>query len=293
MCGFASPLSVLHTFSHRAHTCLPVDFLASVLLASADKHPPLLSEMQVHAYERWNPQLRYKYDPCGPIYITIGDGGNVEGVSRLPSALTALLQELAVACRGCRLIVRPPPCCCADLQGLRGLSAAAGSLQQDAPAGGQQRQGAHVRQRAGLHPWEPAAVLPHYAATHLCLQVRAEQGLHLCLGWNPPTVTYSPRRTSGACCMVLDGGAARHAWPRREPSFGHGVLEIKSPYEADWTWCAAHTDPLIAHPLCRDEQMLNAVLGLAQVPQPGQLAGDQGCCDSVPQRLLSWPEQQV
>ena len=37
----------------------------------------------VHAYERWDPQLRYTYQACGPIHITIGDGGNVEGVRLL------------------------------------------------------------------------------------------------------------------------------------------------------------------------------------------------------------------
>ena len=35
---------------------------------------------QVHAYERWDPQLNYTYNECGPVHITIGDGGNVEGV---------------------------------------------------------------------------------------------------------------------------------------------------------------------------------------------------------------------
>lgn len=33
---------------------------------------------QVHAYERINRLYKYKYDPCGPVYITVGDGGNHE-----------------------------------------------------------------------------------------------------------------------------------------------------------------------------------------------------------------------
>ncbi|XP_010440539.1 PREDICTED: purple acid phosphatase 23-like isoform X1 [Camelina sativa] len=34
----------------------------------------------VHAYERMNRIYNYTLDPCGPVYITIGDGGNIEKV---------------------------------------------------------------------------------------------------------------------------------------------------------------------------------------------------------------------
>ncbi|PIN15542.1 Purple acid phosphatase [Handroanthus impetiginosus] len=34
----------------------------------------------VHAYERINRVYNYTLDPCGPVYITIGDGGNIEKV---------------------------------------------------------------------------------------------------------------------------------------------------------------------------------------------------------------------
>ncbi|KAH9612788.1 hypothetical protein KSS87_013642 [Heliosperma pusillum] len=34
----------------------------------------------VHAYERMNRVYNYTLNPCGPIYITIGDGGNIEKV---------------------------------------------------------------------------------------------------------------------------------------------------------------------------------------------------------------------
>lgn len=33
----------------------------------------------VHAYERSRPAYNFKADPCGMVYITIGDGGNYEG----------------------------------------------------------------------------------------------------------------------------------------------------------------------------------------------------------------------
>lgn len=34
----------------------------------------------VHAYERMNRVYNYTLDPCGPVYINIGDGGNIEKV---------------------------------------------------------------------------------------------------------------------------------------------------------------------------------------------------------------------
>ncbi|XP_040382827.1 purple acid phosphatase 23 isoform X1 [Oryza brachyantha] len=34
----------------------------------------------VHAYERMNRVFNYALDPCGPVYITIGDGGNIEKI---------------------------------------------------------------------------------------------------------------------------------------------------------------------------------------------------------------------
>ncbi|KAJ7549714.1 hypothetical protein O6H91_04G020100 [Diphasiastrum complanatum] len=35
----------------------------------------------VHAYERSNRVYNYEYDPCGPVHITIGDGGNREAMA--------------------------------------------------------------------------------------------------------------------------------------------------------------------------------------------------------------------
>ncbi|KAF2284517.1 hypothetical protein GH714_026020 [Hevea brasiliensis] len=34
--------------------------------------------LPVHAYERSNRVCNHKLDPCGPVYITVGDGGNLE-----------------------------------------------------------------------------------------------------------------------------------------------------------------------------------------------------------------------
>ena len=36
----------------------------------------------VHAYERTHPMYNYAKDSCGPVYLTMGDGGNVEGPYR-------------------------------------------------------------------------------------------------------------------------------------------------------------------------------------------------------------------
>ncbi|CAM6035913.1 unnamed protein product [Sphagnum compactum] len=35
----------------------------------------------VHAYERMNRIYNYNYDPCAPVYITVGDGGNHENLA--------------------------------------------------------------------------------------------------------------------------------------------------------------------------------------------------------------------
>ena len=40
----------------------------------------LLCAWQVHAYERMNRVYNYNLDPCGPVYVTIGDGGNIEQI---------------------------------------------------------------------------------------------------------------------------------------------------------------------------------------------------------------------
>jgi hypothetical protein len=46
----------------------------------------------VHAYERTNRQYKYVNDPCGTVHITIGDGGNIEGVSHCLQASDCMKQ---------------------------------------------------------------------------------------------------------------------------------------------------------------------------------------------------------
>lgn len=50
----------------------------------------------VHAYERFTRVYDNKEDPCGPIYITIGDGGNREGLAMMfenPSPSISMFRE--------------------------------------------------------------------------------------------------------------------------------------------------------------------------------------------------------
>lgn len=50
----------------------------------------------VHAYERFTRVYNNKADPCGPIYITIGDGGNREGLAseyKKPQSELSLFRE--------------------------------------------------------------------------------------------------------------------------------------------------------------------------------------------------------
>lgn len=52
----------------------------------------------VHAFERTHPMNNYTLDACGPVYLTVGDGGNLEGCGR----------RAARAARRSRLCLPPP-----------------------------------------------------------------------------------------------------------------------------------------------------------------------------------------
>ena len=53
--------------------------IAKIIIYFINEHQ-ILSTLQVHAYERMNRVFNYTLDPCGPVYITVGDGGNIEKV---------------------------------------------------------------------------------------------------------------------------------------------------------------------------------------------------------------------
>ncbi|KAK8964440.1 Purple acid phosphatase 15 [Platanthera guangdongensis] len=43
-------------------------------------HVDIIFSGHVHAYERMNRVYNYTLDSCGPVYITVGDGGNIEQI---------------------------------------------------------------------------------------------------------------------------------------------------------------------------------------------------------------------
>ncbi|PWA36614.1 purple acid phosphatases superfamily protein [Artemisia annua] len=46
-----------------------------------EAHVDVVFAGHVHAYERFNRVYNEKADNCGPVHITIGDGGNREGLA--------------------------------------------------------------------------------------------------------------------------------------------------------------------------------------------------------------------
>lgn len=99
-----------------------------------------LSVAQVHAYERWDPQLNYTHNECGPIHITIGDGGNVEGVRiRFRAFGVFRVEGFHAVTAGperseCELTVWRSALLCADLQDVHRHCSTAGHLQPDPAA---------------------------------------------------------------------------------------------------------------------------------------------------------------
>ncbi|XP_059632223.1 purple acid phosphatase 23 isoform X3 [Cornus florida] len=53
-------------------------FLPCFIVIAIQRSPN--TKNQVHAYERMNRVFNYTLDSCGPVYITVGDGGNIEKV---------------------------------------------------------------------------------------------------------------------------------------------------------------------------------------------------------------------
>ena len=52
-----------------------------------------------HAYERCRRTYKFEHDACAPTYVTVGDGGNIEGVC--PLSALSLHCILSLACRVC------------------------------------------------------------------------------------------------------------------------------------------------------------------------------------------------
>ena len=120
----------------------------------------------IHAYERTFPVNNYAVDPCGVRYLTMGDGGNIEGLYKTfagqAGTCTCAAVNNALTSNGCPCQGVAPstiPSRCHTFQGTPPLFAPVNAAQ------------------------------PNYSAY-------------------------------------------------REPSFGHGILEILDETNAQWTWCA-------------------------------------------------------
>ena len=66
----------------------------------------------VHAYERTFPVNNYVVDPCGVRYLTVGDGGNIEGLYKTfaaqPGTCTCTSVQSATAANACPCLAVAP-----------------------------------------------------------------------------------------------------------------------------------------------------------------------------------------
>ena len=190
----------------------------------------------VHAYERSNRVYKYQVDPCGPIHITIGDGGP----PLLPFPVTCNVTCCShLVCRAelDRLLKTP------DLKKYRQYRAALHILGRHTtwcvPAA--DTEGVSLLPRGG--------VLPIFTAALVCLQVGCQSCTH-----RRPHAAFGSLH--GARHMPLQPAQPRRAplhalmactsWVCRHPSFGHGILELLSPTEALWTWHANEDSIMVA-----------------------------------------------
>lgn len=86
------------------HSVVPVSAHVNKLLMDAVVERVGASAGHVHSYERTAPVYNYTVNPCGAVHITIGDGGNSEGISFLAKDLHTQ--------REC-----PPPASCSSSRG--------------------------------------------------------------------------------------------------------------------------------------------------------------------------------
>ncbi|GAX77692.1 hypothetical protein CEUSTIGMA_g5135.t1 [Chlamydomonas eustigma] len=146
----------------------------------------------VHAYERTHPMYKYEEDTCGAVYITIGDGGNIEGPYR------AFVDQLDPLNNNASF--------CSELS------------------------------YNGMGPNENLAAGKMWGPSYQT-------------AWNPPTcqtITFQPSTSvnGGAPLVLMTNsstlGFCQNSQPlwsaHRDPSFGHGILEILSDTEMTMTW---------------------------------------------------------
>ncbi|XP_054805563.1 purple acid phosphatase 23 isoform X2 [Prosopis cineraria] len=71
-----SPWYDSYASHYQEFECMRLEMEALLYQYSVD----IVFTGHVHAYERMNRVYNYTLDPCGPVYITVGDGGNIEKV---------------------------------------------------------------------------------------------------------------------------------------------------------------------------------------------------------------------
>ncbi|KAF6162903.1 hypothetical protein GIB67_021052 [Kingdonia uniflora] len=78
--------------SNKAHQCEGDSMMASMEPLLYTAGVDIMFAGHVHAYERSKRVNNGKYDPCGAVHITIGDGGNREGLAQKYDFLINLFQ---------------------------------------------------------------------------------------------------------------------------------------------------------------------------------------------------------
>ena len=75
---FHAPIYHTYYTHYKEQECFASIYEPLFLLHGVD----IVLNGHVHAYERTHPMYQYQLNPCGPIYLTVGDGGNIEGPYR-------------------------------------------------------------------------------------------------------------------------------------------------------------------------------------------------------------------
>ncbi|KAK9917889.1 hypothetical protein WJX75_009307 [Coccomyxa subellipsoidea] len=209
----------------------------------------------VHSYERINPVYDYKVNKCGLVHITIGDGGNQEGLSGLnyqassngADPLAHLYQDTLNGCP-----TRSTNSAVNDAARINSTNPRAYRPTGMTPLDGNSNGAFPLN--SSYDPWSYYQLSPTYQGdgntTGATVQQRATNPKGYCWAEQPPWSAY------------------------RESSFGHGTLDVINATHALWHWLrnqdsedgplAVVTDPIyiFRDPSCTNKQ------GVPQPPAP-------------------------
>ena len=171
----------------------------------------------VHAYERTFPVNNYVVDPCGVRYLTVGDGGNIEGLYK-----TFAAQAGTCTCTSVQSAASANACPCLGVTP---------SFQPQV--------------RRPPKPSETPFPTPHKKRCMLCGSAALVQPAAMLL-LNPTErycgvaaqrcATFQGTDPTGAPLWAPVNAAQPAFSAYRAPSFGHGILEILDDNNAQWTW---------------------------------------------------------